>query len=371
MRAPTFHWLAVFTLLLSRSVAVQAEPASRLVTDSGDMPVRGSQGDCWRSSSDSPATMPLCPVAASTPMAAVPAGSEARSGVIVGALAVSTRPPPVETFAAISAGGNPGYVTDSNGIAVRGSQGECWHTGSWSPELATIVGCDGVLSKAMPVPAPAPSPRPRPPAEPATQPPVSATEAPAKPTPKEAATGAAPTAPVPMAPTPEAPPAKASPSGGSEVPAVIPPAPATLTPSTVVPFGESGDAAGTRKMPTEPTSEKIALDTDTYFDFDKATLKPEGKQKLDALAARLSALELEVLVATGHTDWTGTAAYNQHLSERRANAVKNYLAQKGVPSGRIFTDGKGEKQPVASNSTHAGRAQNRRVEVELVAKRKR
>ncbi len=371
MRAPTFHWLAVFTLLMSRIVAVQAEPASSLVTDSGDMPVRGSQGDCWRSSSDFPARASPCPAAGSPPMAPASAVSEARSGAIAGASAASILLSPVEPFAAIHATGNPGYLTDSNDFVVLGSQGECWHTSSWSPELATIVGCDGVLSKAVPVPMPAPSPRPRPSAEPATQPPVSAAEAPAKPTPKAAATGAAPTAPATMASTPEAPSAKASPGGKSEAPAVIPPAPATPTPSPVVPFGESGEAAGITKKSSAPISEKITLDTDTYFDFDKATLKPEGKQKLDALAARLSALELEVVVATGHTDWTGTTTYNQHLSERRAHAVKNYLAQKGVPRGRVFTEGKGEKQPVASNFTRAGRAQNRRVEVELVAKRKR
>ena len=118
-------------------------------------------------------------------------------------------------------------------------------------------------------------------------------------------------------------------------------------------------------------SEKVTLDTDTYFNFDKATLKPAGRQKLEALAARIRELTLEVIVATGHADWTASTRYNQKLSERRALAVKRYLTKQGVPEARIFTEGKGEKQPVASNATRAGRAQNRRVDVEVIGTRDR
>ncbi len=116
-------------------------------------------------------------------------------------------------------------------------------------------------------------------------------------------------------------------------------------------------------------SEKVTLDTDTYFDFDKATLKPEGRRKLDELAQRLAAMQLEVVVATGHTDAIGTKKYNQGLSVRRAQAVKAFLENKGLPVDKIFTTGKGETQPVASNKTREGRAKNRRVEVEVVGTR--
>lgn len=115
---------------------------------------------------------------------------------------------------------------------------------------------------------------------------------------------------------------------------------------------------------------KVSYAADAFFDFDKAVVKPEGKQRLDALVEKLQAVDLEVLVAVGHTDATGPDAYNQKLSERRAAAVKAYLVSKGVDEKRIYTEGKGEASPVATNSTRAGRAKNRRVEVEVVGTRK-
>eukprot|EP01030_Chromulinospumella_sphaerica_P005186 gene5186-5071_t len=105
---------------------------------------------------------------------------------------------------------------------------------------------------------------------------------------------------------------------------------------------------------------------DAFFDFDKSTLKPEGKAKLDDLSSKLGAINLEVIIAVGHTDSVGTDAYNQKLSERRANAVKAYLVSKGVEANRVYTEGKGEKQPVADNKSAEGRAKNRRVEIEVV-----
>ncbi|THT98496.1 OmpA family protein [Lampropedia puyangensis] len=114
-------------------------------------------------------------------------------------------------------------------------------------------------------------------------------------------------------------------------------------------------------------TEKITVSADAFFDFDKATLKPEGRAKLDELANAVASdkFELEVIVAVGHTDSTGPEAYNQKLSERRANAVKAYLVSKGVEANRVYAEGKGELQPVASNKTREGRAQNRRVEIEV------
>ena len=108
---------------------------------------------------------------------------------------------------------------------------------------------------------------------------------------------------------------------------------------------------------------------DAFFDFDKAVLKPEGKAKLDDMVSKIGGLNLEVVIAVGHTDSVGTDAYNQKLSVRRSEAVKAYLVSKGVEKNRIYTEGKGEKQPVADNKSKDGRAKNRRVEIEVVGTR--
>jgi len=118
-----------------------------------------------------------------------------------------------------------------------------------------------------------------------------------------------------------------------------------------------------------PTSEKVTFAADTLFDFDKSVLKPEGKAKLHELVAKLKDVNLEAVVATGHTDSIGTVAYNQKLSVRRAEAVKQHLVSHGVAADRIYISGKGKSQPVASNKTAAGRAQNRRVDIEVVGTR--
>ena len=121
--------------------------------------------------------------------------------------------------------------------------------------------------------------------------------------------------------------------------------------------------------PPAPTSEKVTFAADAFFDFDKATLKPEGKAKLDDLASKLKGMNLEVVIAVGHTDSVGTDAYNQKLSMRRAEAVKAYLISNAIEANRVYTEGKGEKQPVADNKTADGRAKNRRVEIEVVGTR--
>ncbi|HEY0823960.1 MAG TPA: OmpA family protein, partial [Ramlibacter sp.] len=106
-----------------------------------------------------------------------------------------------------------------------------------------------------------------------------------------------------------------------------------------------------------------------FFDFDKAVLKPEGKAKLDDLVGKIQGINLEVIIAVGHTDAVGNDSYNQRLSVRRAEAVKAYLVSKGIERNRVYTEGKGEKQPVADNKTAEGRAKNRRVEIEVVGTR--
>lgn len=114
---------------------------------------------------------------------------------------------------------------------------------------------------------------------------------------------------------------------------------------------------------------KVTFAADAFFDFDKSVLKPEGRAKLDDLVSKIRDVNLEVIIAVGHTDSIGTDAYNQRLSVRRAEAVKAYLVSKGIERNRVYTEGKGEKQPVADNKTKEGRAKNRRVEIEVVGTR--
>jgi OOP family OmpA-OmpF porin len=112
--------------------------------------------------------------------------------------------------------------------------------------------------------------------------------------------------------------------------------------------------------------ESVTIDlVNDEFDFDSARLKPDMMRALDDVAAKIRASRGdEQLLVVGHTDSVGSEAYNQGLSERRAQAVADYLASKGVARGNITTRGMGESQPVADNGTAAGRAKNRRVEIE-------
>ncbi len=128
-------------------------------------------------------------------------------------------------------------------------------------------------------------------------------------------------------------------------------------------------AAAPAPAPQPPAASKVTYAADAFFDFDKAVLKAEGKAKLDDLASKVKAINLEVIIAVGHTDSVGTDAYNQKLSVRRAEAVKAYLVSRGIEKNRVYTEGKGEKQPVADNKTAEGRAKNRRVEIEVVGTR--
>jgi OOP family OmpA-OmpF porin len=123
------------------------------------------------------------------------------------------------------------------------------------------------------------------------------------------------------------------------------------------------------KPMAKPAAEKVTMAADAHFDFDKSALKPAGKARLDDLVGKLKAVNLEVIIAIGHTDSIGSNAYNKGLSMRRAASVKNYLVSKGIPANRIYTEGKGETQPVADNRTKEGRAKNRRVEIEVVGTR--
>lgn len=146
------------------------------------------------------------------------------------------------------------------------------------------------------------------------------------------------------------------------------PAPAAPAP-VAAPAAPAPAPAPAPVVPVAPATEKVSFAADAFFDFDKATLKPEGKAKLDDLTDKVKGITLEVIIAVGHTDSVGSDAYNQKLSVRRAEAVKAYLVSKGIEKNRVYTEGKGEKQPIADNKTKEGRAKNRRVEIEVVGTR--
>ena len=209
-------------------------------------------------------------------------------------------------------GGNQvdNWVNGTGEIVWKNGTNElCWRDANWTPATAA-VGCDEALVQAA---APAPAP-----------------------------------APAPSAAAPAPAPAPAAP-GAAPAPA---PAPAAAAPQP-------------------PAATKVTYAADAFFDFDKSVLKPEGKAKLDDLVGKVKSINLEVIIAVGHTDSVGTDAYNQRLSVRRAEAVKAYLVSKGIEKNRVYTEGKGEKQPVADNKTSEGRAKNRRVEIEVVGTRAR
>jgi len=224
---------------------------------------------------------------------------------------------------ALAAGGSKkGYLVDSQNDVVRSGFGLCWHTGFWTPADA-IEECDSAISKpaaAAPAPSPAPAPTQKLAAEPEPDEVVYAEE--------------------------ETVLAEDEP----DMPAPAPVAAAAAAPA--------------------PTAEKVTFSADAFFDFDKSVLKPEGKTTLQNLVAQLKNTDIEVVVATGHTDWTGSDAYNMKLSMRRAKAVKAFLVSRGIPEARVFVEGKGERNPIADNHTKEGRAKNRRVDIEVVGTKK-
>ena len=207
---------------------------------------------------------------------------------------------------------NDGYARDLGRAVWKNPFGLCWRTSQWT-EAKAIAECDPVAkpaAKAAPAPAPAPVVVAPPPA------PAPSLEPAAKPAPP----------PVVAAPVPA-------------------PAPAPV--------------------PVRAKPQSITLGADASFDSGKADLKPDGRAKLDELATQLRGVSFDQIAVTGHTDNVGSAAVNQRLSERRAEAVKNYLASRGVDANKIRTSGRGLSAPVADNKTAPGRARNRRVDVEI------
>jgi len=154
------------------------------------------------------------------------------------------------------------------------------------------------------------------------------------------------------------------------VPKAAPPAPPPAKPAPPPPA---------KPVPPPPPAaqvQKITLASKALFDFDKAVLKPEGKAAIDSeIISKLSQVtKLELVLVTGHTDPIGTQQYNQKLSERRADAVRDYLVSKGVPRDKIETLGMGKTQPVIGLASCPQKnfkekiaclAPDRRVEVEV------
>jgi len=162
------------------------------------------------------------------------------------------------------------------------------------------------------------------------------------------------------------------------------PAPQAPTPAPApAPAPTPAPRAAEPKPAPKPVAEKVTFAADVLFDFDRAVITPEGKAKLDDLSGKMGGMSLEVAIAIGHADRIGTAAYNQRLSVRRAESVKAYLISKGTPQNRIYTEGKGENQPVTGERCKKMGAENgrnkklvaclapdRRVEIEVIGTRR-
>ncbi len=120
-------------------------------------------------------------------------------------------------------------------------------------------------------------------------------------------------------------------------------------------------------VPTRPVIETVTIDSMTFFDFDKAQLDADSQAALDAIIEQLKTfVTVKEIRITGHTDSIGTREYNQRLSERRAQAVADYLIGRGVNPKLISTAGAGEDQPIADNGTPEGRAKNRRAVIDII-----
>ena len=153
------------------------------------------------------------------------------------------------------------------------------------------------------------------------------------------------------------------PECGPKAPPPAPPA-APAQPAPPAAPAPAPAPAPARPAP-QSVRQSVVIQADALFDFDKSVVRPDGKRAIDEALSKMQGTDIEMVIATGHTDSIGTAKYNQRLSERRANAIKEYLVSKGIPASKVTTSGKGESQPVATNKTAEGRQKNRRVDIEF------
>ena len=218
---------------------------------------------------------------------------------------------PAAALAQVPDSRNQGYLVDSYGNnIVMSGSGLCVRDSDWTP-ARSVEPCDPTSKPVAAAPAPAPAPR---------------VAAAAPPAPRAAVVAAAPPAPI------------------------------------------------AQPAPAKPLPQKMSFSADALFAFDKSALKPEGKLMLDDLARQIKGASYEVISATGHADRFGSSQYNQKLSERRANAVKDYLVSKDIPASRINAEGKGETQPMTKAGECPGAKSakviaclqpDRRVDVEM------
>lgn len=235
----------------------------------------------------------------------------------------------------------PGYVVESypdKGV-VTGGFGQCWHTSFWSAEQR-IDRCDPEGKARQAAPA---TEAPKPVAQTAPEPPQSAPEPAPAPAPAQAAQD---TAPVTAQPAP-----------AEAVPAAPLPAPAPAHQAAAEP--QTGHQH--QRLETALLPQKVEYSTDAFFDFDKATLRPEGRAALDELVQELGEVKYGSIRVVGHTDRLGGEEYNQTLSERRAAAVKEYLTRKSIPAEQIETMGKGKSEPTTQTSSCMGPKNDRLV----------
>jgi OOP family OmpA-OmpF porin len=131
----------------------------------------------------------------------------------------------------------------------------------------------------------------------------------------------------------------------------------------------SGCASGPKhEAPAPAPTPKSYVVKGVNFEFDSAKLTPAAKSILDEAATGIKAASGHTFNVVGHTDSVGSDAFNMGLGQRRANAVKEALVSRGVPAGQLQTSSMGKRQPIATNETAAGRAENRRVEISPVKK---
>ena len=158
-------------------------------------------------------------------------------------------------------------------------------------------------------------------------------------------------------------------AGCAATPEPAPPAPAPAPAPRALPTPPPPAPAAA----PAPKAEKVTTASTVNFDFDRYVIRPDARSKLDDLVGKLRTVNLEVVIAVGHADRLGSDAYNMKLSVRRADSVKAYLVSKGIAAGRVYTEGKGERQPVKdckgakkTKELIACLEPNRRVETEAV-----
>lgn len=199
-----------------------------------------------------------------------------------------------------------GYLFETGGTVVRSGHNECWHTGHWTSKMP-IAECDPYLVGKQ------------------VQAETMREEA-AAPVPEQLAT-----------PEPEQAAAPMQPAASQDSEAVAPVSVFVPTPA-----------------PQKVTQKRISFSAETLLEFNKFTLRAEGKIELDGLVQDLKGMDFDTVDVTGHSDRIGSTKYNQRLSEQRAYAVRDYLVSKNIPANKIVVAGKGETQPVTLDTACTG-----------------